>query len=102
MNGMSAEVLFSLIEKELNEALSFICEFKGIFDVFNKSFSNQKRDYKTLLLGCQKLLDKIGKIDKVEYTIILWNEYNYNTGLPYKHKIEKNVKNVKNVKDGDE
>ena len=93
---MSTEVLFSLIEKELDEALSFIVEFKGVFDVFGKRFSNQKRDYKTLVLGYQKLLNEIGKIDKVEYTIIFWNEYNHNTGLPYKHKIEKNVK------DGDE
>jgi hypothetical protein len=89
---MSAEVLFSLIEKELDEALSFICEFKDVFDVFNKSFSDQKRDYKTVVLGYKKLLDEIGNIDKVEYTIIFCNEYNYNTGLPYKHKIEKNVK----------
>ena len=93
---MSSEVLFEIIEKELDEALSFIGEFKGIFDVFDERFSNQKRDYKTLALGYQKLLDEIGKIDKVEYTITFWNEYNNNTGLPYKHKI------VKNVKDGDE
>ena len=93
---MSIEVLFSLIEKELDEALSFICEFKGVFDVFDKRFTNQERHYKALVLGYQKLLDEIGKIDKAEYTIIFWNEYNYNTGLPYKHKIEKTVK------DGDE
>lgn len=93
---MSTEVLFSLIEKELDEVLSFICEFKGVFDVFDKKYSNQKRDYETLGLGYQKLLDEIGKINKVKYTIVLWNEYNYDTGLPYKHKIEKTVK------DGDE
>lgn len=93
---MSIEVLFSFIEKELDEALSFITEFNSAFDAFNKKFSNQGQDYKTLVLGYQKLLDEIGKIDKVEYTIMLWNEYNYSTGLPYKHKIEKTVK------DGDE
>lgn len=93
---MSAEVLFSLIEKELDEALSFTGEFKGVFDVFNKRFRKQERYYNTLVLGYQKLLDEIGTIDKVEYTIILWNEYNYNTDLPYKHKIEKTMK------DGDE
>ncbi len=93
---MSTEVLFSLIEKELDEELSFMGEVNDIFDLFDKRFSNQKRDYKTLVLGYQKLLDEIGKIDKVEYTIIFSNEYNYNTGLSCKHKIEKKVK------DGDE
>lgn len=96
---MSTEVLFSLIEKELDEALSFMGEVHDVFDLFDKRFSNQKQDYKALLLAYQKLLDEIGKVDKVDYTIILWNEYNYTTGLPYKHKIEKKVKNVK---DGDE
>lgn len=93
---MSSEVLFEIIEKELDEALSFMGEVNDVFDLFDKRFSNQKRDYKALVLTYQKLLDEIGKVDKVDYKIILRNEYDYTTGLPYKHKIEKNVK------DGDE
>jgi len=90
---MVSEELFKTIEKELDKALSFIIEFNNVFDASNKRFSNQVRDYMTLALGYQKLLDEIGKIDKAKYTIVLWNEeYNRDTDLPYKHKIEKNVK----------
>lgn len=92
---MSNEILFSLIEKELDEALSFFTEFKVAMDVLDKRFSDKEQDYKTLVLGYQKLLDEIGKIDKVKYTIVLWNEYNYDSHFPYKHKIEKNVKTEK-------
>lgn len=86
---MSSQALIEFMEKELDEALSFIAYFKSYLDVFDPRFYDKKRRYEAMIESYHKVLDVLGDIDKTKYTIVFSENNDASAILPLKHKIER-------------